>query len=547
MFSMLSAIVLPLGVASAGEKPNSTLSAPAPSAANSEIGQLKEILIAQQHQIDELRRELARQKATVEALAPPAPSTVVNGTEVASMAPIVPSAAVASVASPIGPPILNSAAFTVGVPSQSAAPTAANVTPDLGKRVEQVENSIKGLGGFVFSGDFRYRFDLQARSGNDVAGPLQNARSRYRVRLNVDKVLDPAFRFHLQLSTGPYATETTNDQDFAGFGVKAPFSIAEAWVAYAPNKHFSFRVGRMEETFADNARFLWDDDIRLNGFEEVVGTQIGSGHGIFSRVDFRAGEYILTNPNVAVLSATSPFVAAGYRTGTRIGAANLFHPGVTLKGNIDENWSHQITGDVQIYRNPNQIQLGSTAAGFPVVASNAIGLALSGPTGQTGNATTTPGGAIYTAPDFQIARIDYRLDNKAMFSFRGKPVPGFFDFQASRNTGASTLRDAFAVSASLGATRKFGDVRGLYQYIVKDANALISQFTDDDLGTGTGVNIAVHALRVDIGLTRFLQWQNLLFIQHEKSVSNPQELLFLPIQRGAGTTFRYLGQLAFTF
>jgi hypothetical protein len=90
-------------------------------------------------------------------------------------------------------------------------------------------------------------------------------------------------------------------------------------------------------------------------------------------------------------------------------------------------------------------------------------------------------------------------------------------------------------------------VRFLYQFAIKDANSLISQFTDDDLGTGTGVNISVHALRFDLGLARFLQWQNLLFIQDERRPSNPAEQFFVPLQRGAKTTFRYLGQLAFTF
>jgi hypothetical protein len=54
-------------------------------------------------------------------------------------------------------------------------------------------------------------------------------------------------------------------------------------------------------------------------------------------------------------------------------------------------------------------------------------------------------------------------------------------------------------------------------------------------------------VRFDLGLTRFLQWQNLLFIQHERRPNNPAELFFVPLQQGANGTFRYLGQLAFTF
>src|SRR2546428_565474 len=140
----------------------------------------------------------------------------------------------------------------------------------------------------------------------------------------------------------------------------------------------------------------------------------------------------------------------------------------------------------------------------------------------------------------------YRLEHKG-WAFRGREMPAWIDFQGSRNAGTSKLRDAFMASANLGGVKGFGDVRFLYQFAKKDANALISQFTDDDLGTGSGVNIAVHAVRFDLGLTRFLQWQNLFFIQEERRPSNPAEQFSVPLQRGANTTFRYLGQLAFTF
>ena len=150
------------------------------------------------------------------------------------------------------------------------------------------------------------------------------------------------------------------------------------------------------------------------------------------------------------------------------------------------------------------------------------------------------------APDFHIVRASYRIDHKGV-KVGNAEMPLWFNFQLSRNVGADFLRDAVMGSVNLGAVKKAGDVRLLYQYAIKDANSLISQFTDDDLGTGSGVNIAVHALRFDLGLTRFLQWQNLFFIQHERRGSNPSELFFVPLQRGANATFRYLGQLAFTF
>ena len=90
-------------------------------------------------------------------------------------------------------------------------------------------------------------------------------------------------------------------------------------------------------------------------------------------------------------------------------------------------------------------------------------------------------------------------------------------------------------------------MRFLYQFALKDANSLVAQFTDNELGIGSGVNMSAHALRFDLGLTRFLQWQNLFFLQDPRRPSNPAEQFFVPLEQGANTAFRYQGQLAFTF
>src|SRR5438876_820828 len=221
------------------------------------------------------------------------------------------------------------------VQGQAQAP-AASASEDLVKRVDALSTN---LGGFKLSGDFRLRADVQARTGNAIAGPLQNIRGRYRLRLNADKEIDPKFRFHLQLSTGPYNNQITNDQDFAGMAVKHAFSIAEGYVDFHPNSHVSLRGGRMEEVFADNMRFLWDDDVRFNGFQQNA--QIPLQSKAVKTIEFRAAEYFLSNPNVPILASTSPFVAAGYQPGQKVRAANMFHPGVVVAGDLGARWTHQ--------------------------------------------------------------------------------------------------------------------------------------------------------------------------------------------------------------
>jgi hypothetical protein len=52
--------------------------------------------------------------------------------------------------------------------------------------------------------------------------------------------------------------------DTGAMAVKHAFSISEAYVDYLPTGRVSLGGGRMEEVFADNMRFFWDDDVRFN-------------------------------------------------------------------------------------------------------------------------------------------------------------------------------------------------------------------------------------------------------------------------------------------
>ncbi len=511
-----------------------------------ELKALKQQLADQQKQIDQLRAMLQAQQNILARFN----SETKPRVELASLQPVIPSTLIT---------MPKAGAFEMAtLTSPLAAPVPVTPGPDIAKLEQdlkglntEVGKIGKNLGGFIFSGDFRYRFDLQDRHANGFAGALQNARSRYRVRLNVDKELTPKWKFHFQLSTSPYVNQTTNDQDFAAFGAKQPFSVAEASIAYNPNKNVTLKVGRMREVFADDTRFIWDDDIRFNGFEENILIPIEGGK-IFKSMELRAGEYILTNPNTLIVPADStatpsPYARAGFPVGTRVGAANLFNPGVVLKGDLGNGWTHQFVFDTQVWRNPNQIALASTSFVPAGLVNGALGITLSGAFAASSNGLTTAGGPRFTANDFTIPRIHYRIDRSNFLTIHGKKVPGYVEFLASRNTSANFLRDAIMGNLSIGSTKKFGDIRFLYSYSIKDANSLIGQFTDDDLGTQYTVNMAAHQFRVDIGLTKFLSWQNLFWIQDARRASNPAQNFFVLVPRGANTNYRYLGQFAFTF
>ncbi|HEV8369977.1 MAG TPA: putative porin [Pyrinomonadaceae bacterium] len=443
------------------------------------------------------------------------------------------------------------AASTAPIATVSKPGVTTQQTPTVEQRLAKIEGQALKIGPLRVSGDFRLRFDGIFRSAAEPPDPpvahTQNARMRYRLRINFDSDLYPTLSFHSQLATGPINNALTVDQDFAGITARHPFFINEAWIDYHPTKAIQLQGGRVQEVFADNSRFLFDDDVRFNGFNEKYVASLKKNAGYFSSIEFRAGQYILSNPNVAIITAGSPLARAGEVVGTAGRSANLFHQGVLFNQSFNKKWSDQFGGDLQLYRHPNQIQLASTADGVVLLVQPTLGIALSGPLTGTGNATTTAGGTIYTAPGFQIARLTYRL-NYAGFQKGDHMFPVVLNLQASRNVAIGlNERDAMLASLQVGRITKKGDTSFLYVFSIKGANALISQVTDDDLGTGTGVNIRTNHFRFEYGLAKKVTLQSLFFIQNSLRSSGQYLNFFVPVSSFVPTSYRLQQQIVFSF
>ena len=112
---------------------------------------------------------------------------------------------------------------------------------------------------------------------------------------------------------------------------------------FRPNSKVTLRGGRIGESLRRQHALPWDDDVRFNGFSQTLALPLGENALGFTSLELRAGEYILSNPAVYILPASSPYVAAGYQTGQKVRGANLFHPGAVLRGNLGSHWSQQIS------------------------------------------------------------------------------------------------------------------------------------------------------------------------------------------------------------
>lgn len=437
------------------------------------------------------------------------------------------------------------------VTSRGVAAPPEPQTPGVEQRIAKLEGQAAKIGPVRLSGDFRIRYDGTFRSATEPPDPpldhVQNSRGRYRFRLNFDTDINPQLSFHGQLVTGPLNNQLSTNQDFASITARAPISLNEAWIDYRPSKALQFQAGRVQNIFADNSRFLFDDDVRFNGFNEkyVVSFKPNAAH--LSSLEFRAGQYILSTPNVAVIAPGSPLARAGDVVGTAGRSASLFHQGLLANQTFNKRWSSQLGGDIQLYRHPNHIQLASTNEGLVLLVQPGLGLALSGPLPGTGNATTAPGGVMFTAPGFQVARLTYRL-NYAGFTRGDHAYPVTFNVQLARNVATGlNERDAMLAALQIGRITKHGDTAFLYVFAIKGANALISQVTDDDLGTGTGVNVRTSHFRFEYGISRKVTFQSLFFVQHSLRRSGQYPNFFVPLGDFAPTTYRVQQQLVFSF
>jgi hypothetical protein len=555
-----------------------------------DVNRLKEQLAAQQQQISQLLQASAEEKQSLDKAMQViqslqagsksgAPQTTSASTAVAALPALgqIASASPVIPALPVAAPVMSTASLPAAPPAATPAQEA------LVQKVDALQKSVdalnQGLFGFRFSGDFRLRNDDTLRSANSVTpSDQQNIRARYRLRFNVDKDLDSKFSTHFQLSTGTFVNPLTYDSDFTGLTSRGPIFLSEAWADYHPNSYVDLRGGKMSEVFADNAKFLMDDDVRFDGFHQIVKTSASGGSLGNLTLELRAGQYILSNPNVQVLAETAQkctttpqtitittlpttitintpsavaaacgWLQANFQPGKNIRDTDLFDQGFVLTARPSEQWTHQFTANIELWRNPNTIQLGSITAGFPLVVNPYYGLSLSGPiTTGLGSATTTAGGGTYTAPHYQVLQLVYRADWRGWQTGRqGFPVS--FEIHGARNMGTTFYNTAFMGQLTVGEIHKAGDVMFRYGYFYKPANSMISQVTDDDVGTNTTVNLRTNYIRFETGINRFVTWQNMVYIQDELAPNEASRHFFIVLPRGTATQYRVQSQVLFNF
>lgn len=179
--------------------------------------------------------------------------------------------------------VVINAAFTATPPAPFTLAPAQAAGGDLSARVEQVESALgetrknleerlRAVGPFRFSGDFRYRHEPFFGGGpSDAPAPPHRYRNRLRLRVNLATQFDEEFSGGVMLASGVGGNPVSANQDLTGYFTEKPFSIDRAYLSYTPRwlKPLRITAGKWPFTF-HRTQMMWDNDLNPEGVSEAL-------------------------------------------------------------------------------------------------------------------------------------------------------------------------------------------------------------------------------------------------------------------------------------
>lgn len=236
-----------------------------------ELSELRGVLDAQSAQLKEQQRRIQALEDELKTS---------NAPEARSLAPSGPNA-----------PNADAAKLTAGVVSSPAAmpgtPLAAAPQAQGGADVaKQIDDRVKQIGPFTFSGDFRLRDEPF------FGGPSNNSqvrdRLRYRGRLNFNTRLNSDFAGGFSLATGDINQPITANQDANQEFTRKPFYLDKAFILYTPHqvKQLSIVGGKFAYPWM-RTELTWDNDLNPEGVVETLNFALPKTP-VLKRVNFSA-------------------------------------------------------------------------------------------------------------------------------------------------------------------------------------------------------------------------------------------------------------------
>ena len=179
---------------------------------------------------------------------------------------------------------LNAAGFgpPAGAPATPVptAPAETSAQSDLGQKVASLETSVasyqrnleeqlKRLGPFTFSGDLRLR--AEPTFGGPVDRSQDRFRERIRLRFNADAQFNDQIKGGLSLASGDLNDPISTNQSLNQYDTRKPIAIDRAYATYNPAwfRPLTLTGGKFAYSWF-NTELVWDKDLNPEGASETL-------------------------------------------------------------------------------------------------------------------------------------------------------------------------------------------------------------------------------------------------------------------------------------
>jgi gas vesicle protein len=400
--------------------------------------------------------------------------------------------------------------------------TATKTDQTLAKRVAGVENSLKKVGPFAFSGDFRLR-DEPFFGGPSDQSQVRN-RERFRLRFNANAKLNDDINGGFTLASGDINDPISTNQTTNQFYTRKALAIDKAFINYNPHqfKPLTLTGGKFAYPWY-NTELTWDKDLNPEGVAQTLAFDL---------------ESVPVLKRIALVGFELPFSEVA---GTTLTNKSIVQSAV-YGGQLQTSW--QLAGWLKLraysgfynYHNADPIAFATTKANLKNPTTPLVGTLPLNATGlQNSVLTTTATGivtvngqpistGVKTVANAQFASQFGLFDNIARFDVstphKRWPITLIGDYvQNTRacanvvnlqpvpaNTSTSTFsqslsapcnsreRRAYWAESRFGRAQEKGDWQFAYTRMFIEREAVMSVFNASDIRQGS--NVSQHRAEV---------------------------------------------------
>ena len=373
-----------------------------------ELLQLKDLLLEQSRELEAQRSILREQNAKIDALE--------KRYEIATTDSSV-------VSAPRG----EAAAIAGAAPQEDSSQKIGKLETEVGNSSKTVE-AIKKSNPFTFGGDVRFRVEpfwggpVATVAGQSV-NPLEQVRTRVRVRFNVDAKINDQLSGGFSVASGDINDPISTNQTLSAYYTRKFFLLDRFFIKYNPNffKPFTLTVGKFAYPWY-RTELTWDNDLNPEGAAQTLAFNLHTP--ILKKITVVGFE--LPFNNVAG-NATNGGSGANVR---RVNSSFVYGGQVGTNWEFTPAWKASAYIAFYDYHRADSIALALNAANTPQQLGNIFRLGGSSvqnvfatvPTGTvtttlpggvpTFSTTFTPGGPVQFASKFGLVDVILRNDFK---------------------------------------------------------------------------------------------------------------------------------------